>query len=141
MTLFFYLAMNMDGLICYVLDCFCEVSGLKLNKIKCSLMGINLEEGKLERLANLWGCRVGLWPVKYLGLPIGENPRAETFWNPVIEKVEKILQRWKSTFLSRECRLTLIQSVLGSFPTYFLSLFKIPKGVASKLERLIQNFF
>lgn len=91
-------------------------------------MGINLEEGKLERLANLWGCRVGLWPVKYLGLPIGENPRAETFWNPVIKKVEKYCKDGN-------------QHSFGSFPTYFLSLFKIPKGVASKLERLIQNFF
>lgn len=57
MTLFF-LSGNEYGWVnlLYVLDCFCEVSGLKLNEIKCSLMGINMEEGKLERLANLWGC-------------------------------------------------------------------------------------
>lgn len=27
--------------------------------------------------------------MSYLGLPLGGNPRALSFWNPVVEKVEK----------------------------------------------------
>lgn len=40
------------------LDCFCVLSCLKLKKIKCSLMDINMEEDKLARLAKSWGCRI-----------------------------------------------------------------------------------
>ncbi|KAK9927793.1 hypothetical protein M0R45_024959 [Rubus argutus] len=123
-----------------IIECFGSMSGMKINKAKCSLVGINVEAGKVERLANLWGCTVGSWPMKYLGLPLGGNPRASTFWNPVVEKVEKRLQSWKMAFLSRGGRLTLIQAVLENLPTYYLSLFKLPKGVARKIESMLRNF-
>jgi hypothetical protein len=71
---------------------FSTISGLKINKAKCSLVGINSDERKIERLAQSWGCEVGTWPLKYLGLPLGGNPRALNFWNPIMEKVEKLLQ-------------------------------------------------
>ena len=33
------------------------------------------------------GCESGDWPLKYLGLPLEENPKAVEFWVPVLEKV------------------------------------------------------
>jgi hypothetical protein len=36
--------------------------------------------------------------------------------------------------------LTLLKSTLSSLPTYFLSLFTIPKHVAEKIEKLQRNF-
>jgi hypothetical protein len=43
-------------------------------------------------------------------------------------------------FLSRGGRLTLIRAVLEGIPIYYLSLFKMPIGVAKSLERLMRNF-
>ena len=37
-------------------------------------------------------------------------------------------------------RLTLVQDCLSSFPIYFLSLFKIPVGVAKRLEKMMRDF-
>lgn len=37
-------------------------------------------------------------------------------------------------------KLTLVQSFLANPPTYFMSVFYVPKGVARVLERL-QRFF
>lgn len=41
------------------------------------------------------GCGVGSWPLTYLGLPLGGNPKAASFWNPVIERTEKRWESWK----------------------------------------------
>lgn len=74
-------------------------------------------------LVSIVGCESGDWPLKYLGLPLGGNPKAVEFWAPVLEKVEKRLDGWRKARLSRCGRLTLIQSVLSCLPTYFMSLF------------------
>ena len=60
--------------------------------------------------------------------------------NPILERMEKKLSRWKRLYLSKNGRLTLLKSTLSSLPTYFLSLFTIPKAVATRLERIQRNF-
>ncbi|CAL8157493.1 unnamed protein product [Prunus armeniaca] len=75
-----------------ILEVLYFASGMKINKSKCSLVGINLDDGRLNELAGAWGCEVGAWPMSYLGLPLGGNPKAIKFWDPVVEKVENILQ-------------------------------------------------
>ncbi|KAL7197974.1 hypothetical protein ACSBR2_020489 [Camellia fascicularis] len=37
-------------------------------------------------------------------------------------------------------RLTLIKSVVSSFPIYYLSLFKMPEGVAKEIKNLQASF-
>lgn len=40
--------------------------------------------------------------MSYLGLPLGGNPRALSFWNPVVEKVEKkVAEMEKVVFIQR----------------------------------------
>ena len=54
--------------------------------------------------------------------------------------MEKKLSRWKHLYLSKDGRLMLFKSTLSSLPTYFLSLFTIPKSVAARLESIQRNF-
>ncbi|KAL5563602.1 hypothetical protein UlMin_033349 [Ulmus minor] len=115
-------------------------SGLKINMNKSSLARISLTEEEVGVLASEVGCEKGSWPMKYLGLPLGGNPNLAEFWNPVIEKVSKRLDSWKKAFLSKGGRLTLIQSVLSSIPTYYMSLFKLPRVVAAYLEKMMREF-
>ena len=123
-----------------MLKLFCDVSGMKINKAKSCILGINFSIEALNNMAGSWGCEVGCWPMVYLGLPLRGNPRALNFWNPVMDKVEKRLQKWKRACLSKGGRLTLIQAVLSSIPSYYMSLFKMPIGVAAKVEQLMRNF-
>ena len=62
---------------------------LKINFEKSTLLGINLEEDEVGNLEDLVECSVGVWPTKYLGLPLGDNPTRKTFWEPVVTKVAK----------------------------------------------------
>ncbi|KAL5539932.1 hypothetical protein UlMin_042971 [Ulmus minor] len=123
-----------------ILNFFSMCSGLKINMNKSSLAGINLEDEEVWVLAAEVGCEKGSWPMKYLSLPLGGNPNSAEFWNPVVEKVGKRLDGWKKVFLSKGGRLTLIQSVLSSFPIYFMSLFKMSKLVAGTLEKMMRQF-
>lgn len=72
-------------------------------------------------------------------LPLGDNPRLSVFWEPVVSKVAKRLDGWKKD-ISKGGRLTLIQSVLASLTVYYLSLFRIPTGVAEAIEKLMRDF-
>lgn len=50
------------------------------------------------------------------------------------------LASWKRRFLSLAGRLTLIKAVLSSLPVYYLSLFKMPEGVAKELDKIQAAF-
>ena len=78
--------------------------------------------------------------MSYLGLPLGGNPKTIDFWDLVVERISKRLDDWKHAFLSLGGRITLIQSSLSHIPNYFLSFFKIPISIASKIEKLQRDF-
>ncbi|RVW28235.1 hypothetical protein CK203_083666 [Vitis vinifera] len=64
----------------------------------------NLLEGfrnHLSRLAKLLDCKasVGLYSI---WLPLGGNPKACGFWDPVIERISRRLDGWQKTYLSFE---------------------------------------
>lgn len=46
----------------------------------------------------------------------------------------------KKRTLSFGGRFTLIKSVIGSLPTYYLSIFRAPKKVLDELEKIRRNF-
>ena len=47
--------------------------------------------------------------------------------------------RVERLYLSKGGRLTLLKSTLSSLPTYFLSLFTIPKAVVARIESIQRN--
>ena len=58
-----------------------------------------------------------------------------------MEKISSKLKLWKAKLLSRAGRINLIKSVLNNLLMYYISLFKMPKGVIDKIIRLQRNFF
>ncbi|KAK3206947.1 hypothetical protein Dsin_020993 [Dipteronia sinensis] len=124
-----------------ILRCFEMISGLRINFQKSYIARVV----KLGMMENEWAdslrCKVTNLPICYLRLPLGANPNKKSFWDPVVQKIEKRLAPWKMRCLSKGGRLVLIQSVLASMPTCFMSIFKMPVGVAKKLEKLQREFF
>jgi hypothetical protein len=122
-----------------VLSCFEVVTGLGVNMAKSELVPVG-QVLNLSLLADILCCRIGSLPMSYLGLPLGASFKASSVWNPILEKVERRLAGWKKLYLSKGERLTLLKSTLSSLPTYYLSLFKIPKHVVARIEKLQSNF-
>lgn len=104
------------------------------------MCGVGLSEIELQSLALSFGCQAQKFPIKYLGMPLGENPKSLSTWKPVIDNFRGKLATWKRRYLSFGGRITLIKSVLFSLPIYFLSLLKMPKEVVKSLESIQLNF-
>ena len=114
-------------------------SGLKINLIKSEIIPLGRVDN-VEELAAELGCGVGSLPTKYLGLPLGPPHRASGVWDSIEERFRNKLSSWKKQYISKGWRLTLIRSTLSSLPIYFLSLFRIPKIVWSRLEKIQRDF-
>jgi hypothetical protein len=63
-----------------ILRGFEMVSGLKVNFWKSNIMGVNVSQDFLLLASTFLNCRVGRVPFKYLGLPVGANPRRAATW-------------------------------------------------------------
>jgi hypothetical protein len=116
------------------------MSGLKVNFNKSMLTSINIPQCWLEEAANILNCKVWCFPFKYLGLPIGASPRRKSTWQPVIDSVRSRLLKWKHKRLSIGGRVVILKSVLSAIPVNFLSFFKAPAGIISKLESIFKQF-
>ncbi|KAL7161870.1 hypothetical protein ACSBR2_042363 [Camellia fascicularis] len=79
-------------------------------------------------------------PLKFLGLPLGANPGSKSTWKPVLDTIRARLSGWMRKMFSFAGRLTLIKSVLSCLPVYYLSLFKMPDGVAREVEKIEAAF-
>ena len=114
------------------LDQMTNISWLLMWFEACSGLKINLEKSELilvgrvhdmEGLVLELGCKVGGLPSCYLGLPVGAPFNSLAVWDGVEERFRKRLAMWKSQYISKGGRLTLIRSTLSSMPIYFMSLF------------------
>lgn len=125
----------------FLLEMFHELSGIRVNFHKSFVVGINTEEQAIQRVAVIMGCQVGKFPITYLGLPLSPRCIYSRDWDKIINRFETRLAGWKGRLLSYGGRLVLCHSVLDSLPTYFLSIFKIPKKVVRRLDSIRSNFF
>ncbi|XP_058203040.1 uncharacterized protein LOC131317509 [Rhododendron vialii] len=58
-----------------ILRCFQLMSGLKIKYSKSFVCGVKIQREDVQALAQVMGCRVESLPIKYLGLPLGANPK------------------------------------------------------------------
>ena len=94
----------------------------------------------LDQLACELGCGVGILPSNYLGLPLGSKQKSVRVWEGIEEKFRKRLVAWKRQYISKVGRLMLIRSTLSNLPIYLLSLFRLPKSVKCKIEKIQRDF-
>ena len=114
-------------------------SGLKINLSKSEIIPVGRVDN-IEMFASELGCGVGSLPTTCLGLPLGAPHKAMGVWDTIEERFRKRLASWKRQYISKGGRLTLIRSTLSSLPIYFLSLFRMPKLVCSRLEKIQRDF-
>nr|CAN66460.1 hypothetical protein VITISV_035842 [Vitis vinifera] len=101
----------------------------------------HLEEvEEILELAVELGCRVGSLPSQYLGLPLGVPNRATSMRDGVEERVRRRLALWKRQYISKRGKITLIKSTLASMSIYQMSIFRMSKSVAKRVEKVQRDF-
>ncbi|KAK2414852.1 hypothetical protein QL285_037392 [Trifolium repens] len=123
-----------------ILRGFHMVSGLKVNFWKSCLMGVNTQADFVDLACSFLNCRQGQFPFKYLGLPVGANPRRLSTWDPLIDYLKKRLNSWGKKHISLGGRIVLINSVLNSIPIFFMSFLKMPSQVVKTVVRIQREF-
>ena len=74
-----------------ILLVFGRLSRLRINLNKSTLLGINISLDQTARLASLLDCAAFDWSLSYL--PLGGNPNSLSFWDPVLDKVSRRLEK------------------------------------------------
>jgi hypothetical protein len=94
----------------------------------------------MNMASSFLNCRLGSIPFKYLGLPIGANPKMLATWEPLLELLRKRLFSWRNKYVSLEGRIVLINSVFNAIPIFYLSFMKMPVKVWKKVVRIQREF-
>ncbi|KAK1256826.1 hypothetical protein QJS04_geneDACA024624 [Acorus gramineus] len=123
-----------------ILGCFEMLSGLKINLSKSALLAVNVEEEVVDDLSGIMGCVRQSFPNQHLGLPLVVSKIRAVDWRPLTERMEKRLEGWAGKRLSWGGRLTLLQTVMANLPIFYMSLFRIPIGIANRMEMLRRRF-
>ncbi|KAK1361499.1 hypothetical protein POM88_045973 [Heracleum sosnowskyi] len=101
-----------------VLQCFQILSGLKVNFNKSSLYSCHESAERVQESARILGCKIGSWPMKYLGINVGASHKRSIFWLPLVEKFKQKLASWKAESLNQAGRLVLLKATLDNMPIY-----------------------
>lgn len=67
---------------------YAESIGLRINFHKSTLIPINLNQDDARRIADIFGCSVGVMPFTYLGLPVGTTRPFVTDLMPLVVSME-----------------------------------------------------
>jgi hypothetical protein len=115
-------------------------SGLKINFWKSSLIGVNVSQEFLRVASAFLNYRMTCLPFRYLGLPVGANPRRAVMWEPLLDSLPKRLGLWSNKYISLGGRIVLLNSVLNAIPIFYLSYMKIPVQVWKQVRRIQREF-
>ncbi|GKF63323.1 hypothetical protein Tco_0186771, partial [Tanacetum coccineum] len=98
-------------------------------------LGVCVSDENISNMADILGCGAAALLLKYLGVPVGCNMARCSNWDVIFQKFSSKLTLWNAGLLSTGGHLSLIKSVLlGSLPTYYMSLYKVPVSVCNMLE-------
>ncbi|WMV32542.1 hypothetical protein MTR67_025927 [Solanum verrucosum] len=128
-------------LIMRVLRKYEEQSGQLINKDKSSYYVHNKAAHASRQLVEeITGFTRGLFPLTYLGCPIGHAKKKKVYFSMLIKKIQNKLQLWKGKLLTFGGEIVLINSVLQSIPIYLLSVSNSPKCVIHDIHRMFAKF-
>ncbi|XP_059302212.1 uncharacterized protein LOC132054176 [Lycium ferocissimum] len=95
---------------------------------------------RINRMRRATGFMNKDFPFNYLGCPIYVGRKRNSYFDNMLAKIIKKLNRWQSKMLSFGGRIVLIKSVLQAVPTYILSAIKPHKGIINLMDKHFCNF-
>jgi hypothetical protein len=111
-----------------------------VNYQKSNIYPVNVDQDKMEILANTFDCQIGSYPFTYLGLPLGPNKPKVDDLLPLVQRIERRLIS-TSKFLNQAGRLELINSVLSALPTFLMGVIKLQPTVVKMINRYRKHCF
>ena len=117
------------------------MAGLKINFYKSEVLVINDNANWANVYAEIFNCQTGIFPIKYLGVPVSPSRLHVIDWLPLVEKNNKKLDPWKGSMMSIAGRTVLINSSLSNSPIYRMSIYLLPKTIIARMDKVRRKFF
>jgi hypothetical protein len=124
----------------WLLLCYEQMIGMRINFDKSDILAIGVEESRTQNFSKIFCCKVGEFPIKYLGVPLHYTNLRKEDLQPIIDKIIKRIAGWKGRLLSYAGRLTLLKACLVSIPIYLMSLIKFPKWAIAMINSQMSHF-
>jgi hypothetical protein len=86
----------------FLLYCFENMSGLKINYEKSEIFALGCSEEEGRRIAEMLNCNIGRFPMKYLGVMADNKHMTVSDLSYIYQKVEKRVPTWQSWGCPRE---------------------------------------
>jgi hypothetical protein len=125
----------------WLMVCVEKLSRMKINYHKSDLSPVNLEEEESHRYAQIFCCKIGSFPFKYLGVPLQYDKLRREDIQPIVDKIIKRIEGWKGRLLSYGARLTLLRACLASIQIYLMSVIKFSKWAIKAINSQMAIFF
>lgn len=125
----------------FILYCFEWMTGLRINYHKSDVYTFGLSESEQQRVANTLKCKVGEFPMIYLGIPVSDRHLGINCMREVPNKLRRRLQLWKSRNLTSGGRLILSNSSLSSLPIYTMGMYNLQEGIHQEMDSIRGSFF
>ena len=100
----------------------------------------NVSSGMKEAILLCLPFRDGVFPIRYLGVPLSPVRLKNVDFQVLVQNVHKRIHNWKAKFLSYGGRRQLVNSVLQSLQLYWMAVFLIPSDVIHEIETLYRDF-
>ncbi|XP_048492374.1 uncharacterized protein LOC125493253 [Beta vulgaris subsp. vulgaris] len=122
------------------LKAFAESSGLEASPEKTAIYFGNVKEVDQNRILQITGYRKGIFPFRYLGVPITSKRLNKADCDILVDRMLKRIMCWSSRHLSYAARTTLVNAVLMSIHTYWAQNFLLPKCVLLRINQVCRAF-
>ena len=117
-----------------ILNSFGEVTGLKTNFQKSTVIPIQCQGIDLGPVLNGLAARRASFPIRYLGLLLSMTRLKNVDFQPVLDKMTAKLNAWNGRNVSMAGRLTLVKSLLTSQVIHLLSALRVPKQILQLID-------
>ncbi|KAE8808683.1 hypothetical protein D1007_14760 [Hordeum vulgare] len=125
----------------FLLLCFEDMSGLKINFDKSEVIVMGYPEAEKRRIADNLNCRLGTFPVEYLGMPLSDSKVLMSAFDPLVGRVGACAEPWCGRFTSEGSKTILIGSNLSSLPVYMMGMYLLSESVHAAFDKDLARFF
>uniref|UniRef100_A0A8I6X0D4 Reverse transcriptase domain-containing protein n=1 Tax=Hordeum vulgare subsp. vulgare TaxID=112509 RepID=A0A8I6X0D4_HORVV len=125
----------------FLLLCFEEMSGLKINFDKSEVVVLGYSEVDQLRIVDNLNCKLATFPISYLGMPLAESRILVSGFDPLVGRVASRAEPWCGRFTSKCSKSILISSNLASLPMYMMGMYILPEGVHNAFDKELARFF
>jgi hypothetical protein len=94
----------------WLMVCFEQLSGMKNNYNKNDLIHVNLSEQEAQMYSVTFCCKVGSFPIKYIGVPLHHEKLKREDIQLVVDKTINRIPGWQGRLLSYGARLALLKA-------------------------------